>query len=215
MSKRIQTQSKGRNTFEESKEDQRLEQNTSHDAAPAMQTAVGAPATPPQPETQDVQQSLMQEFMAQIRQQQEDFMHQMAMRHEELALEIIRSREEMQRGNLIHHQRLTTERSTPIRENQITRNNEETPADLTINIDGSNIRNINRRDSAVHRLTTYNGAMSREGTLILESDKHASIIWENRSIDGFLKFLDEIDKFTLTYNQLIHPYQRKSTRNYR
>ena len=45
----------------------------------------------------------------------------------------------------------------------------------------------------------------REGILTLESDKHASIIWENRSIDGFLKFLDEIDKFTLTYNQPV-PY---------
>jgi hypothetical protein len=39
----------------------------------------------------------------------------------------------------------------------------------------------------------------------VESDKHVNIIWENRTVDGFLKFFEDIDRFVLTYNQPI-PY---------
>ena len=126
-------------------------------------------------------------------------MTQMALRQEQMALEIMRERE-AQREILQQHQRLVVERTTPIRDNPASRIDlEETPL---LQLDGANIRNLNnRRDSASHRLTTFNGGMSREGVLTVESDKHTSIVWENRSVDGFLKFLYDIDKFILTYNQ--------------
>jgi hypothetical protein len=149
-------------------------------APPAMQQQQNSPI--------NSSQQFMIEFMQQMRSQQEDFMMQMAMRHEQMSAEMMQQ-----------HQRLVSGQSTPAKEQTL--RNEDTPADLIINVDSNNIRNINRRDSAVHRLTTFNGATNREGMLTVESDKHASIIWENKTVDGFLKFLEEIDKFTLTYNQ--------------
>ena len=35
----------------------------------------------------------------------------------------------------------------------------------------------------------------------MESDKHTQIKWETRTVDSFLKFFEDIDKFVLTYNQ--------------
>ena len=212
MSRRIQVQSKGRNAPEESREE-KLEQNIFQDAAIATQTApAGAPVTPPQSEpmtTSQETQQFLQGFVQQIMQQQDLFMQQMAERQEQHNLEIIREQENMRkewRQQQMQHQRLMSERITPPRETLNSRMAEDTPAsELNLRIDEVNPRNVNRRDSAVQRLTTFNGLTSREGILTLESDKHASITWENRSIDGFLKFLDEIDKFTLTYNQPV-PY---------
>ena len=162
-----------------------------------IQQQTGSPTNSP-PETQQ----MIVEFMQLMRNQQEDFMTQMALRQEQMALENMRERE-AQREILQQHQRLVVERTTPTRDGQALRMDpEETPANLALQLDGANIRNHNnRRDSASHRLTTFNGGMNREGMLTVESDKHTSIIWENRSIDGFLKFLDDIDKFILTYNQ--------------
>lgn len=95
----------------------------------------------------------------------------------------------------------TTQRTEPERESV----NELRTEDLGLDLpDPSSRRNI-RRDSAAGRLTTFNGVPERENILTIKSDRHADIIWENRSVDGFLKFVEDIDRFTLTYNQPV-PY---------
>ena len=197
-----------RNPSDESREEQQV---AAAPPPPAQEpTAIASPTMPPttssSPGVSQEMEQFMQRFVQQMMQQQDDFMQQMVLRQEQMNLETIRERENMQREWRQHLQRSTPERTAPTRDLQNLRSTEEIPAnELIINLDDTNVRSINRRDSAVHRLTTFNGLATREGVLTMASDKHANIIWENRSIDGFLKFLDEIDKFTLTYNQPV-PY---------
>ena len=121
-------------------------------------------------------QQEQQAFMRQILQEQRDFVEEMQRRQQ---------REDI----------LISGRSTPLRL-------EQTSPDVEIS--EPNIRRVNRRDSAVNRLTTFQ-SNSREGLLTLESDKHMNIRWEIRSVDAFLKFFEEIDRFTLSFNQPV-PY---------
>ena len=203
-----------RNPSDESREEQQV---AAAPPPPAQEpTAIASPTMPPttssSPGVSQEMEQFMQRFVQQMMQQQDDFMQQMVLRQEQMNLETIRERENMQREWRQHLQRSTPERTAPTRDLQNLRSTEEIPAnELIINLDDTNVRSINRRDSAVHRLTTFNGLATREGVLTMASDKHANIIWENRSIDGFLKFLDEIDKFTLIYNQpvpyLFNPHQ--------
>jgi len=78
------------------------------------------------------------------------------------------------------------------------------PRDLEINLPEPHIRRVPRSDTAFQRLSTFR-AHPREGVLTVESDRHMDITWNVKTVDGFLKFLEEADKFTLSYNQPI-PY---------
>jgi hypothetical protein len=65
-------------------------------------------------------------------------------------------------------------------------------------------RRESRRDSGYQRL----GAelfKARENILVVESDKHLTIKWKIKNIDAYLRFLEEIEKFQLKYNQKV-PY---------
>ena len=77
----------------------------------------------------------------------------------------------------------------------------EIPA-LEINLSEPNIRRPNRKDSAFNRLSNFR-AGQREGLLTIESDKHTEINWKIKTVDGFLQFIEHIDRFVLTYNQPI------------
>jgi hypothetical protein len=60
-----------------------------------------------------------------------------------------------------------------------------------------------RRDSGFQRLGSevFTG---RDNIMVIESDKHLSIKWKNKTIDRYLKFLEEIEKFQLMNNQKVN-----------
>jgi hypothetical protein len=172
----------------------------------------GEIASPVAP-TQESKTEEMEEFYSRMQHMQDKFMQDMFRMHQEGMQEIIqrneihkrelmeaqqvwsmqfRQAQEMQQPAARQQQENTEVASTNIR------NMDTTVTDLDIEMPNTNIRRINRRDSAVNRLTTFNGPANRERILTLESDKHAEIVWENRTVDGFLRFFEEIDKFTLT-----------------
>ena len=134
-------------------------------------------------------EEIMNGFFSHMQQEQQAFMRQVLQEQRDFMEEMSRKRQE---------ELLTSERSTPRIGREMTL--EQTPAELEIEIPEANIRRINRRDSAVTRLTTFQ-ANPREGMLTMESDKHTQIKWETRTVDSFLKFFEDIDKFVLTYNQ--------------
>jgi hypothetical protein len=74
--------------------------------------------------------------------------------------------------------------------------------DLDIRLTGVNTngRRTTRRDSAYNRLSNFRGEI-REGVLTMESDKHIEIIWSNKTVDGFLQFIEDMDRFVLMHNQ--------------
>ncbi len=170
--------------------------------------------------------SLKQEqmiFMQNMMQMHREAMNELFDNQERLRMEMRETQQQLAQQQQIAQQQQLAQQQQVVQQQQLTqlqhtRNPEMTPApsgsnprgqtespELTFNLPETGIRKINRRDSAVHRLTTFGGAAQRQGLLTVESDKHVNIIWENRTVDGFLKFFEDIDRFVLTYNQPI-PY---------
>jgi hypothetical protein len=150
-----------------------------------------------------ITQDTLHDFLSQIAIRQENFMERMSQKHEETQLQLFNMHEELRAEVREHHMRLTNEGDIHI--GAIASDPATPGVDLRSGLEEASIRRINRRDSAASRLTTFGGIVQRENLLTLQSDKHTSIVWETRTVDGFLRFFDEIDKFTLTHNQPV-PY---------
>ena len=105
----------------------------------------------------------MNRFFSHMQQEQQAFMRQVLQGQRDFMEEMSRKRQE---------ESLTSQRSTPRVERETRL--EQTPAEREIEIPEANIRRINRRDSAVNRLTTFQSS-PREGMLTIESDKHTQI----------------------------------------
>ena len=78
--------------------------------------------------------------------------------------------------------------------------NEDPDLDIRLTGVNTNGRRTTRRDSAYNRLSNFRGEI-REGVLTMESDKHMEIIWSNKTVDGFLQFIEDMDRFVLMHNQ--------------
>lgn len=72
--------------------------------------------------------------------------------------------------------------------------------DLNLNLRST--RDLLRRDSAYHRISNFQPE-GRYDKLIVESSEHLKIIWEERALDGFLNFLEKIEKFEMHRDQMI------------
>ena len=188
MSKRIPNQATGKRgtAHEEIKEE-----NSEATSPPVTQEALEIFFSRVQEAQANMLREAQEAMLAQILQMQME---------ERQKIEDIASRQEI----LERSQANNTEGTTNLRRQDITSPTTSSIHELDINLPETNIRRVNRRDSAYNRLTTFK-SNAKEGVLSVESDKHLNIIWSVRTVDGFLKFLEDIDKFVLTYNQQI-PY---------
>ncbi len=61
-----------------------------------------------------------------------------------------------------------------------------------------------RRDSVCGRISNDGLLDSTNRQLLtVESDKHRSIVWERKTVDGFLRFMEKIYDFTKSYDQRV------------